>query len=184
MTGESHFRHPVDFADHHYRRSLFLRRFAYAVPTTEAIDEILEFLAGDSVLEIGAGRALWAFLLQLAMAKVEATDRWTPMESGYESFKDNNHTYTHVRHVEARLAAELTAHPCLMAIWPPYANAMAVDALRVFRGDKVIYIGEIQGCTASDDFHRLLDTDWREKQVVAIPQWWGINDAIYFYVRK
>lgn len=175
---------PLDYADRTYRRGRFLAEFAYAVPTPEAIQAIMDFLDGDALIEVGAGRALWTHLLQLAGATVVPTDRYTPKESGYEVFKHNDHTWTRVRHVEAKLAEELTTHGCLMTIWPPYGNAMAVDALRAFRGGKVVYVGEQYGCTATDAFHDELEQNWVEQKAVVIPQWYGVNDEVYFYVRK
>lgn len=175
---------PVDYADNHYRRSEFLKKFGYAVPSADAINAIREFLAGDSVLEIGAGRALWAALLKRAGVEVEATDKWTPKQSGYDVFKESDDTYTHVRHVDAQLASELTCHGCLMTVWPPYGDAMAAKALAGFRQNKVIYIGEWEGCTANDAFHLALDKDWIQQAVVEIPKWWGLHDAVYLYVRK
>lgn len=76
------------------------------------------------------------------------------------------------------------ASHALMLCWPPYGEPMAMDALRGYRGQHVIYIGELGGgCTADDAFHSELATKWHFVEELPIPQWWGIHDSVYIYRR-
>ena len=62
---------------------------------------------------------------------------------------------------------------------------MAVNALRAYAGRRVAYVGEWDGgCTGDEAFHALLSRGWRETERVAIPQWWGLHDALYIYERR
>jgi hypothetical protein len=77
-------------------------------------------------------------------------------------------------------------HPdrTLMLCWPPYDTPMAAMALRRFKGDTVVYIGEGGGgATGDGDFHEMLER-WEEVELVALPQWPGIRDYLYVYSRK
>lgn len=55
-------------------REEFLAKYAWAVPTKHAIEEIGRFVGGDTLLEVGAGSGLWAFLLQAFGVDVIPTD--------------------------------------------------------------------------------------------------------------
>lgn len=72
----------------------------------------------------------------------------------------------------------------LMLCWPPMSS-MAETALRRYRGDRVIYIGEDgYGCTGSDGFRALLEDHWEQTATYEIPQWQGVHDAVYVYRRR
>jgi hypothetical protein len=71
----------------------------------------------------------------------------------------------------------------LMMAWP-YMDEMAIRALRAFKGDRLVYVGDGSGgCTANDGFHDEVDTYWERSGVVGIPQWEGIHDGMYLYQR-
>ena len=77
-------------------------------------------------------------------------------------------------------------HPerSLMLCWPPYSTNMAAMALRRYKGNVVIYIGEYAGgCTGDEDFHEMLDS-WKLKETVSLPQWPGIRDDLTVYYRS
>ena len=74
----------------------------------------------------------------------------------------------------------------LLTVWPCYDNPWAYDALNAFSGEYVCYVGEGSGgCTATDDFHELLDTKFNEVQVDAtVPQFWGVHDYLSVWHRR
>lgn len=58
-------------------RKPFVYNYSWAIPSREAIKEIVCFVGTDKCLEIGAGRGLWAFLLQEAGVSIIATDNYS-----------------------------------------------------------------------------------------------------------
>jgi hypothetical protein len=83
-------------------------------------------------------------------------------------------------HKEA-LEAFGQGHDTLMLCWPPYNDSMAYEALRAFKGAKLIYIGESDGCNATDAFFKLVEKKWVEVKVINIPQWFGLHDHLFLY---
>lgn len=74
---------------------------------------------------------------------------------------------------------------------------MAVEALRAYRGDVVLYVGESPattagprssreraGATAGPAFHRALLADWIPHQEVILPRWPGASDSLTIWRRK
>jgi len=56
---------------------------------------------------------------------------------------------------------------------------MASTALRRFKGDILIYGGELQaGMTGDTRFYEMLDTDWRVSDVVSLPTLYGCQDTL------
>jgi hypothetical protein len=161
--------------DDYTRRGAFVKRYAWALPSMDAIHDIVRFAAGSAILEIGAGSGLWAALLQMEGVSVIATDSEPWAE-----------TYTKVERLD--VAESLAAYPeteVLMLCWPPYGEPVATLALAAFTGKRLVYIGEGNGgCTGDDTFHALLEEFWTlENDGAVIPQWPGLHDALYLYRR-
>ena len=162
-------------------RSDLVERFAWAIPSDEAIAA----LAGLSpIVEIGAGRGYWAYLLRKAGADVVAYDLyprghpewWRPQP-------DDGAAWTEILRGGATATAR---HPdrTLLLVWPPM-TPMAANALRAYRGTTVAYVGEgHSGCTGDDAFHRALDREWQEVRTIALPHWDGIWAELTIYRRK
>jgi hypothetical protein len=90
-------------------------------------------------------------------------------------------------------------HRTLFLCWPPFsrvcysstdrtspnnADNLSYAALRHYRGNRVIFIGEGDGgCTGTEDFFHLLDTEWHEVDSHRPVQWNGIRDWITVYER-
>jgi len=180
------------------QRSKLVRKFAWAIPNREAIDAIVSL--GSPIVEMGAGTGYWAALLRARGVSVDAFDISPPSSGGR-----NNHyhpcvsTWSRVLHgsVEKLSLPRLALgsrgvrnfrgadRRALMLCWPPYSDSMASDALKAFRGDRVVYIGEGGGgCTGDDAFHELLERNWLYERDVNIPQWDGIHDYLMIYRRK
>lgn len=72
----------------------------------------------------------------------------------------------------------------LFLCWPPYDRDMAVETLRAYPGDMLIYIGEGEGgCTGNDDFWQLLAKEWEWGAGGPLHQWWGLHDHLETYRR-
>jgi len=89
-----------------------------------------------------------------------------------------------VEHSDAKAAVTKYAdHTAIFFCWPDYDKPWAAEALRHFQGDRLVYIGEGDGgCTGDAEFHAQR-YHWREKEVIDIPQWPGIHDAVHLYER-
>jgi hypothetical protein len=165
------------------RRDL-CRNYAWAVPTPEALDAIA---ALGPIVEIGAGTGYWAMMLQLRRCTVYAYDSHPPYG---EEGEDANHYHQGVvcwTSVRKGGPEKVNDHPgaTLFLCWPPYNEPMAAEALALYRGERVIYIGEGPGgCTADDAFHDAIEAHWEAERMIAIPQWWGIHDVLEIYKRK
>ncbi len=160
-----------------YLRDHFVANFSWAIPSKPAINLIKQFVDEDIVLEINAGLGLWSKLLQDEGTNIIATD---PYE-----YKDKTSYTTVVRadHFESinKFGNEANV---LMTCWPDYNKNYAAEALDIFKGNKLIYIGESWGgCTADDSFHASLNKIWQLKETEAIPQWTGLRDRLHLYTR-
>ena len=72
----------------------------------------------------------------------------------------------------------------LMLCWPPYWSPMAEHALRLHRGDHVVYIGDGEGgCTATDAFHEQLAARYEQVGRIQLPQWPGLHDDLEIWER-
>ena len=151
------------------RREALVREYAWAVPTREAVETIVEY---DPIVEIGAGTGYWAWCIDQLGGVVAATDI-EPPESTYRRVA----AYDGRRRVNAMIPDEHDA--ALLMVWPPYTDPMAADALNAYPGETVIYVGEGRGgCTADDRFHRLLHEDWQLVETVDIPTYLGLHDRL------
>ena len=167
-----------------YRRDKYIKDYGWSVPNREAISKINDFIAGEKILEIGAGYGLWAKLLQDEGADIAATDAHSDYYG--EKFNPSSKSFTHVESLDALKALEkYGGYGVLMTVWPPYADSMANEAIKNFKGNKLVYVGEGGwGCTGDDDLHCTLENEWSQVERIDIPKWDGIHDAVYLYIRN
>jgi hypothetical protein len=154
--------------------------YSWAIPNEAALRTIAEY---SPIVEIGAGTGYWASLLRTLRADVIAYDI-APPDLGGNPFHKLNVTHTYVKFGDV---SAVCAHHnrTLLLCWPPFDSPMAADCLRLYRGNRVIYIGEgHEGCTGDLAFHLALDADWNEVKSVTIPQWYGLHDVLTVYERK
>ncbi|KKN50718.1 hypothetical protein LCGC14_0629790 [marine sediment metagenome] len=179
------------------RKDTFRTEYGWSVPTKKAIQKLKSFIGNEKVLEVGAGKGLWAKLMQDTGISITPTDLYAGQETPYLSGK----SFTEVQQMDASDAINrFSDHTVLFLNWPPYDSPMADEALKTFRGNKVIYVGEgSSGCTGDDCFHNQLGREWkmvdaacipedpysedwkRQDTKINIPQWEGIHDCIHFY---
>lgn len=147
--------------------------FSFAIPTPDAIATIAH--RASSIVEIGAGTGYWSALLSGAGVSVEAFDNrswglkplWHDVKRG------------------GAICAGRVDSKALLLCWPPYRMPMAKRALQAFRGDLCVYVGEgYGGCTGSDGFHALLESEWVKEVVVHAVQYPGLHDVVRIYRRK
>jgi hypothetical protein len=164
------------------RKDAFTTTFSWAVPSRNCVNRIVKFASGDIILEVGAGNGLWGAIIQSHPTKPHyiPTDNFTS-----HGFKQDD-TYTHVqRYNAAQVPIRFPQCNVLIMIWPPFLSSMAWNALRVYQGEKLVYIGEsLGGCTGDDKFHQMIKDEWDLHDTIKIPQWEGNWDKCYLYTRK
>lgn len=167
-------------------RSSLVKQFAWAIPSDQTLAWIRKRLLGREVVEIGAGRGYWAWMLEQVGIPVTAYDEkllGLGEEIGY--FKDaGEHTYHEILRGGPEKAA---LHPdkVLFLCWPPYDDDMAVNCLRAYQGDTLMFEGEGEGgCTANDAFFTELAVNWVEVDQHYPTQWSGIHDFLTIYRRS
>lgn len=175
------------------------QRYSWAVPNEEAIRTIA-YHSPRGVVEIGAGGGYWAKMLREHGVDVIAYD---PDPEG-----TGEHPWHSGRQWSEVLKGDHTSvigHPdrTLLLCWPMYSADWSDQAVELYGGNTVIYIGEGNGgCTGSDRMHALLGgkpycphydepctCEWpaaqfHEVATVEIPQWWGLHDRLYVYSRN
>ncbi len=157
-------------------RDKLVYKYAWAIPTWEAIDTIKRY-SPNGVVEIGAGGGYWATLLRKRGVHVDAYDiqdghywekaaKWARVEKGGPENAARHSTST------------------LFLCWPPYSDPMAYEALMAYEGSTLVYVGEGNGgCTGDERFFDLLEAEWDLISALTIPRFYGIHDALYVYRR-
>lgn len=169
-------------------------KWAWAIPDPKTLDFIHAHLEGRKVVDMGAGTGYWAWMLSQMGVDVAAYDLHPPREgeNTYHS-KVPDHLEEHANvqwydvqqgdHRKLRLLSNRDR--VLLLSWPPYDKPMGYEALKSFKGDTVIYIGEGSGgCTGDRDFHDLLGREWDEIDYFPIARWEGVRDYASIYDRK
>lgn len=157
-------------------REVLVKKFSWAIPNKEALTAIASL--GKPIVEVGAGSGYWAMLLQNMGVTVVPIDK-TPPPNTFAAKR-----YTQIIKGSCEDLPNFPGY-VLMLCWPPYDKPLAADAIKTYQGSTIIYIGEgYGGCTGDDEFHKLLNADWEQKQEIRIPQWYGIRDFMGIYQRK
>lgn len=187
---------PTDLYDREARRR-YVREYAWAIPSEEALAAIAE-VSRAGVVEVGAGGGYWAQLLRERGVRVEAFDlEPIPGSDLPPATPDTNEfiarTWGGVRKAPASIAGDYPGCT-LMLCWPKYEDSMAREALESYRGDTLVFIGELTNSwngtpnVADDEFFELLRSEWEMVREVAIPQWGvpydGMEDTLSIWRRR
>lgn len=155
------------------------REYSYAIPSYEIIGAI-RTIAGDHIVELGAGTGYWAKFLSQYGLDVLAFDT-KDTRSSY-----CNDVYYYKVNEAGHEALSWNSDRSLLLCWPPYRETFAYDCLRAYQGNSIIFIGEdYGGCTGTDEFFDLLEKDWeliyRNYDVLNFS---GIHSCETIYKRK
>lgn len=174
VSTEAGFRY---FADRH----ALCGTYSWSICSPGDIAWIKGILGGRAVVETGAGTGYWAWQMEQAGISVVAYEPNQP-EPGNHFARREWTTLLRDDHSAAK------HHPdrALFLCWPSYSDPWAAQALACYAGDMLIYAGEGEGgCTADDEFFRLLEAEWDE--ISTAPQhisYWGIHCRLTAYRRK
>ena len=172
----------------HRMRGKLTNKYAWAIPTCEALNAIVEF-APHGIVEIGAGTGYWAWLLKQMGLEVFPYDLYTDLHNNnwHEHALGARHFMTVYRGGPLCGVSHASMGRTLMLSWPPYNGPMAYESLKAFLdagGTQMVFIGEGNGgCTGDKKFHKLM-LDSMDSKHINLPQWPGIHDAMYLCTRK
>lgn len=155
-------------------RDKLTKKYAWAIPNDEALDCIARH---GPIVEIGAGGGYWASLLWRMDVDIVAFDNRSTHQDGRIT---HWHTVEYGDHKKAAQYPDRT----LLLVWPPYDTDCAEYAARRYKGETIIYVGEKNGCTGTEDFEVYLGAQWSECEVIDIPQWPGLHDYLRVFQRK
>jgi hypothetical protein len=159
-------------------REEFIKRYGFAILTREAIEAIRPY---GPLLEIGAGSGYWAYELTNYGIDVIATDNLTENFGWFREGKTTKQErwkkhYIEIEKLEAVDAVRKYPNRNLLIVWPSYGGSWAADALEVFTGQVVVYMGEWGDACAEDRFFDLLDQRFSDQVWIRMPHFWGLHD--------
>jgi hypothetical protein len=166
------------------RRRELASLFSWAIPTDEAIDVIACYAP---LVECGAGMGYWSALLRVRGVDVIACDLAPPGGKARNPYhRRARRPWTEVRRASSVEAARRHSGRSLVLCWPPFDDDRAsYAALRAYRGDVVIHIGEPdEGATGSVRFHRELRLNWTLLEALDLPHWPRVRDRVMVYRRN
>lgn len=161
-------------------RTRLVQKYSWAVPNDEALQTIAKY---EPIVEIGAGTGYWASILKDQLnVTIQAFDQSPPALGLVKNkYHVNTSQFTEVRVGGPEVVRQHYGY-ALMLSWPPYNQDFASECLKLFEGDTLIFIGEVNGCCGTDNFFEQL-SNWKISERVQIPQWPGIHDELIIYRR-
>lgn len=165
--------------EYYEKRRELTKKYAWAIPNDEALQAIAEV---GPIVEIGSGTGYWAKLLREYGVDILAFDQHAgDHAANYYRF---THTWSEVQFGNS-YSAKRYPERTLMLCWPCYNEPFANQALKSYKGDTFVYIGEgMYGCNGDKAFHERLERDWECIKTVHIPQWDSVRDRLEIYKRK
>jgi hypothetical protein len=160
-------------------RQRMVAKYAWAVPTTEAIELLVRH---GPLVEMGAGTGYWAWMVRQAGGDILAFDRYPPPDRR-NRWHAGERRWTEVLPGGARL---LRHHPerTLFLCWPPEDEPMAAQSLDSYPGDTLIYVGEVP--RANDPASGLAEAlqRWEPVESLELPRWESVRDELVVFGRR
>ena len=155
-----------------------IKEYGWTCPTFEFIRNVSSFNTG-TIVSIGSGNGFIEHLLELKNSKVIASDSY----EDYEMLEKDRIFHKKPIKIDAiNMAKDTKNIDTLLMCWP---REFAIDALKNFKGNKVVYVGEsMYGCCASDDFFNELHLNWICIKEIYLPNWRHTYNIANFYIKK
>ncbi len=165
----------------------FIRHFGEAIPNKRAVKEIIKFTDGESILEIGSGMGLWAYILQLYGATVYPTDNFNHLSKysakPHASFSGYN--FTNIERIDSTRALQKYNNINVLLLWEDIYDT-AHKTLKHFKGNKLIFIGELME-DVSISFIEQLEKNWKIYKRIELNSLiisGRLDDDVYLFIRK
>ncbi len=160
------------------RRKL-IAKYSWAIPDREAIELIVKY---SPLVEVGAGNGYWAYLISQLGGEIICFDKYPGKIHQSEEYFEQ--MWYPVSGEDENIVTEFSDRS-LFLCWAPYNDDMAVNCLRNYSGNTVVYVGEgVDGCCANDAFFELLTEKFTLCDGAEIPSYLGINDKLFVFQRK
>lgn len=162
-------------------RDDFTKNISWAIPSKHAIEEILDFADGETILELGAGKGLWGGLLR---ATSNDPDQLIITDSGAWGYNDGFDVFTDIIKIDGIRALEAFPEAgVLLTVWPiGFGEEFTLDN---FKGDKLVFVGDGEAAWFEGLFSEKFERDWELVKQVDIYNW-SINvvDEVYLFRRR
>ena len=172
---------PSPLLDLAERRRELASLFSWAIPTDAALGLLSKYAP---LVECGAGMGYWVALLRARGVDALGYDLKRPGPKN--AYHRTRQPWTAIQRQSSVKAAQRHRNRTLVLCWPPYDDdAASYQALRAYRGDVVIHIGERdEGATGSVRFHRELALNWTLADELELPHWPRLQDRVMVYRRN
>lgn len=165
-------------------RRTFVSKLSWSIPCKEAIDAIRKY-ARPPLYDLMAGSGYWSKILNDRGIKTIASD----INVGK---RHNNYGHTMLAKVQRKNAYKVAGSTIrrskegfgdVLLAWPPYNEPVGNTIIKLIPvGSRVFYFGEGRGgCTGDDEMHCRLYEDFKELDIISLPQWEGMHDDLYIY---
>lgn len=128
--------------------------YGYQIPLRENIEALKSLAGQDLVLEVGAGRALWAKLLAANGVNIVCVDNLSWFCNSVAPF----YPVEELDWIEA--VKKYSNANVLLTIWPPYESPSLNTAIVEFKGNYVVFVGEFGGCCGGEELYLYLSNHW------------------------
>jgi hypothetical protein len=174
--------HPDDIANEPHRHQL-VKQYSWTIPDPASLEFVLKY-CDRPVLDPLAGTGYWAWLLQQNGIEVIASD----LHPGDNQWHNGAPLHASMFSEDAVDAVKMWgAKRTLLLSWPPYGHRIGADVVEKYihwGGNRIIYIGELEGgCCGTDTMFEFLSS-WDEVATHRPIQWFGLHDYITVYERK
>lgn len=166
------------------RRMEYCSAYSWTVTAPDTVAFVAEHL-GQGVIDPMAGSGYWAYLLGQLGKDVVATDLAPAGEGSANEYHKNGSWLTVDQFDGVRSVGRLGVGRSLLLSWPPYDEPVGANILAAFAGDRLVYIGELDGgCCGNSDLFAALERDWDMVAEHEPVQWYGMHDYVQAYTRK
>jgi len=173
------------FYDSIYVRNNIMTRVSFHLQNSAGIKSIMDFVGSDSIVEVGAGQGLTSGLLiaeGFDPYKLNVTDKYSSVWNNKETGQRYLDTIEDLDCIDA--IEKYSTHNVLMMMWPPGNDPMAVNSLKKFTGNKLVYGGDSRwGITGDDDSFEELNENWELGNHSSMPTFKESNSNLEFYTR-
>lgn len=166
-------------------RFTLTEQYAWTITAPDTVTFVAQHL-GPRAFDPLAGTGYWAALLRRHGVDIIASDLNPPQPD-----ERNMYHRTGVQHVDVRAVEAIDAcrrfgvGRSLLLSWPPYDHPIGAAIVRAFTGDRLVYIGEMDGgCCGDDDLFELLREDWVVVDEHRPIQFHGMHDWVTAYQRR
>jgi hypothetical protein len=159
-------------------------RYSWTITDPDTVAFVVKH-CGLNVVDPMAGSGWWAHLLTEAGVMVQASDE-NPPDGTEANMWHRGGSHVPVARADAATGVDLApAGSTLLLSWPPYDSDAGYRALRAYRGDAVVYIGEgYGGCCGDDAMFDLFTSDFEQVAEHRPVQFYGLHDWVTVYRRK